>query len=818
MRTITGTDNNDRLEGTALNDVLQGGEGDDTYVWGSGEGNDVVNEHGAVDDADSLILEGLNPDDILVLKTTEPGYYNDLIIVIKSTGERLILDNQFSPVSPTDVERFVFADGTVWTEDDWTEEALGNKVFHKALITTGRDDDTWTGSESADYIQGGPGDDTLSGRGGGDTYVFRRGDGIDSIEDIGITGTDRLLIQGYTPAQVTARRAAPRSDDLVLTFAGTDDRITVVDTLGAHFANTIERIEFDDGTVWTPEDMRNQVVSAMKATGAVVGSRFAETYRHALGDGSYTITDQDFGNNVDRLVFTDVNPGGVALSRSGTDVVFTLSNGETVTLVRHLDRPSYAIERIEFDDGTVWTPADVLTRLFTGGAGDDTIRGLSTDDTIAGLAGADTLYGGYGDDTLDGGADADTLHGGHGDDTLTGGAGDDTLHGESDDDRLTGGAGDDTLHGGLGSDTYVFNRGDGADTIEDNGIRGTDRLAIHGYTPAQVTVSRVAGDSDDVVLTFAGTDDRITIRNTLDGSGSDTIERIEFDDGTVWTPADMRALLLTGGASDDTLRGFSTDDTITGLAGADTLYGGYGDDTLEGGADDDTLHGEYDDDTLTGGAGDDTLHGGLGSDTYVFNRGDGADTIEDNGSRSTDRLVIHGYTPAQVTVSRVTGDSDDVVLTFAGTEDRITIRNTLEGSRSDTIERIEFDDGTVWTPADVRALLLTGGDGVDTIRGFSTADTIAGFAGADTLWGLRGDDTLRGGAGDDVLRGGHDDDTLEGGADDDTLHGEGDDDRLTGAPGTTRCMAATARTPMCSTAATGPTRSRTTAAGAPTVW
>ena len=100
--------------------------------------------------------------------------------------------------------------------------------------------------------------------------------------------------------------------------------------------------------------------------------------------------------------------------------------------------------------------------------------------------------------------------------------------------------------------------------------------------------------------------------------------------------------------------------------------------------------------------------------------------------------MIHGYTPAQVTVSRVTGDSDDVVLTFAGTEDRITIRNTLEGSRSDTIERIEFDDGTVWTPADVRALLLTGTDGADTIRGFSTADTIAGFAGADTLWGLRG--------------------------------------------------------------------------------
>ena len=515
--------------------------------------------------------------------------------------------------------------------DDTLEGGADDDTLHGEYdddtLTGGAGDDTLHGEYDDDTLTGGAGDDTLHGGYGSDTYVFNRGDGADTIEDNGIRGTDRLAIHGYTPAQVTVSRVAGDSDDVVLTFAGTDDRITIRNTLDGSGSDTIERIEFDDGTVWTPADMR------------------------AL--------------------------------------------------------------------------------LLTGGAGDDTLRGFSTDDTITGLAGADTLWGLRGDDTLEGGAGDDTLRGGFGDDTLEGGADDDTLHGEYDDDTLTGGAGDDTLHGGYGSDTYVFNRGDGADTIEDNGIRGTDRLAIHGYTPAQVTVSRVAGDSDDVVLTFAGTDDRITIRNTLDGSGSDTIERIEFDDGTVWTPADMRALLLTGGAGDDTLRGFSTDDTITGLAGADTLWGLRGDDTLEGGAGDDTLRGGFGDDTLEGGANDDTLHGGYGSDTYVFNRGDGADTIEDDGSRSTDRLAIHGYTPAQVTVGRVAGDSDDLVLTFAGTDDRITVRNTLEGSRSDTIERIEFDDGTVWTPADVRALLLTGGVGDDTLRGFSTDDTIAGGAGDD---------------------------------------------------------------------------------------
>jgi len=53
--------------------------------------------------------------------------------------------------------------------------------------------------------------------------------------------------------------------------------------------------------------------------------------------------------------------------------------------------------------------------------------------------------------------DGDTLSGGEGDDTLVGGAGDDTL---------TGGAGDDILTGGDGNDFFVFQEGDGSDTVD----------------------------------------------------------------------------------------------------------------------------------------------------------------------------------------------------------------------------------------------------------------------------------------------------------------------------------------------------------------
>lgn len=55
MRYIDGTDGDDRLKGTSLDDVLIGGVGNDTYVWGSGQGNDVTDEEGKSSDVDRLV-------------------------------------------------------------------------------------------------------------------------------------------------------------------------------------------------------------------------------------------------------------------------------------------------------------------------------------------------------------------------------------------------------------------------------------------------------------------------------------------------------------------------------------------------------------------------------------------------------------------------------------------------------------------------------------------------------------------------------------------------------------------------------------------
>ncbi|HBY77774.1 MAG TPA: hypothetical protein DEG47_12410, partial [Cyanobacteria bacterium UBA11148] len=51
---------------------------------------------------------------------------------------------------------------------------------------------------------------------------------------------------------------------------------------------------------------------------------------------------------------------------------------------------------------------------------------------------------------------------------LTGTSGNDTLIGTVDNDSLSGLAGNDVLNGKAGADTYLFNRGDGQDTLNDD--------------------------------------------------------------------------------------------------------------------------------------------------------------------------------------------------------------------------------------------------------------------------------------------------------------------------------------------------------------
>lgn len=411
---------------------------------------------------------------------------------------------------------------------------------------------------------------------------------------------------------------------------------------------------------------------------------------------------------------------GVILSGAGWDGVAILSAWINEAVSSPEGRTALAFAKIDLPSGNF----------------------VGTNDGDVGWGGSDSnsLRGGAGGDLLVGNAGNDTLHGDNGEDILLGGLGNDALNGGAGDDRLIGGVGNDSLTGGDGSDVYVYELGDGQDTINNYDV-STGRFDVlvlgEGITPGGVTATRLG---NSLILSINGTTDRITVNNyfTSDGVGGYQLDQIRFADGTVWTVDVLKPVVQIPTEGSDNLYGYADNDALPGLAGNDAIFGYGGNDVLEG------------------GLGNDILSGGTGSDTYVFNVGDGQDTI-DNYDNSTGRFDVlqlgQGITAADVTARR---SGTNLVLTFAGSTDKITITNYFESDASGhyRLDEIQFADGLVWNIATVKSLVQIPTEGNDNLYGYATNDSLSALAGDDAIYGYGGNDILEGGVGNDFLSGG----------------------------------------------------------------
>ena len=135
-----------------------------------------------------------------------------------------------------------------------------------------------------------------------------------------------------------------------------------------------------------------------------------DTYLFGRGDGATSVYKYDAGaNRRDILRFTrDIAPGDVTARRSGNHLLLTLKNtgegaDEVITVYHQFYRDSasgYALNAIEFADGTSWDAARIKILVQEGTAGADTLLGYATADTLNGLGSNDTLRGNGGNDTM----------------------------------------------------------------------------------------------------------------------------------------------------------------------------------------------------------------------------------------------------------------------------------------------------------------------------------------------------------------------------------------------------------------------------------
>jgi Ca2+-binding RTX toxin-like protein len=831
--TLYGRQGNDTLTGGTGNDTLSGDGGDDTYVFNLGDGQDVIKEWGSNSFGGNDTIQfgpGITAADLVV---TEGNNGNDLVLSIAGTTDRITIQGGIAGGSDYRIERARFDDGTVLTHAQLMLLAMtatsSNDVIYgdesANAIAGAAGNDTLYGRQGNDTLTGGTSNDTLSGDGGDDTYVFNLGDGQDVIKEWGSNsfgGNDTIQFgPGITVADLVVTEGN-NGNDLVLSIAGTTDRITIQSGITGGSDYRVEQARLDDGTVLTHAqlmalattptsgndlfygDEQANTLAGGAGRDTLIGRNGGDSYVYTSGDGADMVDDQS-GSSGDKLVLHGIAVADVVVVRNANNAIFVTGPTQEgrVTVLNQFSGAS-GLEQVVFDDGTIWSTADVLARATT-------------------TSGLTTHLGTGSAETIDGTTDADVID---------------------------GAGGNDTLRGGGGGDTYLLGAGSGNDTvIENTDGAATDKVKLLGLNAADVTLGRTG---TNLIVTINATGEKLTVQDHF-SSTTNGIEQLVFADATVW---DRTAI-----ASNAPFRGSAGNDTIFGTSGNDTFVGGLGDDTIRSGAGsdthiyasgdgndlideesgstteidvlklvdinpsgvmltrsgvhllvdimatgqritideqywsatanwgieqiqfadgavwdraymaanaafrgtagNDTLNGSSWDDLFIGGLGNDVIRSGAGSDTHIYAMGDGNDLIDEESGSTTeiDTLRFTDLNAPDITLTR---SGVHLTVNVTATGHQITLDEQYWSATANWgIDRFVFADNASWSRDQImQNAWWNGTGGNDSLSGWSSYDNLDGGAGNDTLNGNAGLDQLVGGAGNDALTGGTGNDTF----------------------------------------------------------
>ncbi len=666
---IVGTANADSLQGTAGNDTILGLGGNDS-------------------------LTGLAGSDVL-----DGGEGADAALYVSDPGP-IIANLSANPIA---------VDG-VTVQSNTVRDSTGNT---DTLISV----EGVVGTNQADTLIGGDGQDTLSGFGGADTIdggdgndIIVGGGGIDFLDggagfDIAFFGGDPAVLGGPllqisidsdgSITSVNTRTGETETDivnfEMVFGSLGNDvingtngndflggsfgsDAInggagidTVVYTFNAGTVLTIDLASGTSSEIFTPAvgppGLPPQTFTAADTLLGIENVRGSASGETIIGNSGDNVLEGGAGNDVLR--------GG-----AGND---TLNGGASVLLTHPEAVIAVEIDGTDTADYSTDGPAGVTVNLLTGVATDST----GGTDTLLSMENAN---GSAFNDTIIGNDAANVLSGLGGNDNLRGNAGADALAGGDGNDSITGGAGNDTLTGGAGGDRYfLVDPGQTAVNIDNDTIADFVPGDVIDLTPvASITslsqllaISRQEGA--DAVIDLGGGN---SIRLTGVALGSLTAANFVFAGGPQFPPG--------------SIVGTEGNEGLSGTPGADQIFGLGGNDSLNG------------------GAGDDLLDGGDGTDSAIY--------LTDTGP------IVANLSAAPITVGGITVQPN-------------TVRDGI---------------GSIDTLIGIEGINLVGpaSNGADTLIGSAGDNALAGGGGADTIFGGDGLDTISGGAGIDIMDGG----------------------------------------------------------------
>ncbi|HEX8126510.1 MAG TPA: calcium-binding protein, partial [Allosphingosinicella sp.] len=224
--TITGTEDADVLQGTALSEEIYGLAGDD--LLDGGEGDDLLDGGEGAD-----TLTGGAGDDVYIADEL------DTIVEADSGGDDEVRTAASYYVLADFVERL-----TGLSEDG--QELIGNSL-----------DNIIVGGAGGDVLRGGLGNDRLTGGAGSDMYIFSRGHGDDRITVAAGTGRDALVFDfDIFESSVTVTQSGY---DLILTVDDGGGSVTLAGSASSF--TDISEIIFGDGVVWSNADLLSHSTS-----------------------------------------------------------------------------------------------------------------------------------------------------------------------------------------------------------------------------------------------------------------------------------------------------------------------------------------------------------------------------------------------------------------------------------------------------------------------------------------------------------------------------------------------------------------------------
>lgn len=641
--TIFGESGNDYIDGGYGNDYLDGGADNDT-IFGGG-GNDLI--------------YGGDGDDILIGDAS-----NEFDIDNDGDGDDVIYGGNGNDT--------IYGGGG----NDLLQGDDGDDVIYG-----GSGDDKLFGGDGDDWLYGGKGINYLNGGLGNDSFIFKNGDGITTIEDyngkstIIVDNLDQLSFTQYEKGIIIYTGILGDAIYLIGCFAdGRKNSLPLDQIIFTDNKKSQTLFDLFSSNLNTIAQKYNQIIDGDSTDNSICGTENNDLiYGYTGNDILHGDAGNDYieGGDGNDILYgedgDDILNGGLGedtlIGGSGNDIltggdyekdiyIFQKGHGhDTVNDRGEQTDPNNVIFQNASYSQTQFSRTGVdliikaygtedsvtFTNYFAGKLYQNFIfnftdKTLNSEDInkidydrnnnhqksiIKGWKGKDILYGTDGDDELDGGDGDDELYGGDGNDELTGGSGYDIVN---------GGKGDDIIWDDLGTDRYIFQKGHGHDVIYGWG----DYDSNYDYE-----------EIDERYLDFENSIDEIEFQGAIFNQARFIRGGTDGDDLIIYAYGTDDSLLIADFFSNPTGRSFRfifddkqiTLDDIANMIFVKNVQewgtGWRGRDQLEGDENDNSIEDDFGgDDILNGYGGNDYLGGGPGND--IINGGDGDDYLYGN--------------------------------------------------------------------------------------------------------------------------------------------------------------------------------------------